>query len=161
MDEAWLDAATLRESTAASDAAEFDFPVPDIGGAEVPEVEADYTSEVSGETRARQLATNFLKRIGELTSEHVDWVTDIILARRWGTAQRKVVELYLARHSLKAIHRAFEVSQAWRDCDYLDERFGEAFSQSWGYMASPRSEEHTSELQSLMRISYAVFCLKK
>src|SRR3546814_4366288 len=27
--------------------------------------------------------------------------------------------------------------------------------------ASVRSEEHTSELQSLMRISYAVFCLKK
>src|SRR3546814_6279845 len=26
---------------------------------------------------------------------------------------------------------------------------------------SQRSEEHTSELQSLMRISYAVFCLKK
>src|SRR3546814_4021474 len=32
----------------------------------------------------------------------------------------------------------------------VDERFQE-----------PRSEEHTSELQSLMRISYAVFCLKK
>src|SRR3546814_1665529 len=28
-------------------------------------------------------------------------------------------------------------------------------------MAIARSEEHTSELQSLMRISYAVFCLKK
>src|SRR3546814_5161001 len=27
--------------------------------------------------------------------------------------------------------------------------------------AGARSEEHTSELQSLMRISYAVFCLKK
>src|SRR3546814_5682911 len=27
--------------------------------------------------------------------------------------------------------------------------------------ATQRSEEHTSELQSLMRISYAVFCLKK
>src|SRR3546814_20768835 len=27
--------------------------------------------------------------------------------------------------------------------------------------ANDRSEEHTSELQSLMRISYAVFCLKK
>src|SRR3546814_2480752 len=26
---------------------------------------------------------------------------------------------------------------------------------------APRSEEHTSELQSLMRTSYAVFCLKK
>src|SRR3546814_4191529 len=29
------------------------------------------------------------------------------------------------------------------------------------YWYDPRSEEHTSELQSLMRISYAVFCLKK
>src|SRR3546814_10242221 len=29
------------------------------------------------------------------------------------------------------------------------------------YKQSDRSEEHTSELQSLMRISYAVFCLKK
>src|SRR3546814_4481290 len=28
-------------------------------------------------------------------------------------------------------------------------------------LPSNRSEEHTSELQSLMRISYAVFCLKK
>src|SRR3546814_9184116 len=30
-----------------------------------------------------------------------------------------------------------------------------------GHKAQPRSEEHTSELQSLMRISYAVFCLTK
>src|SRR3546814_2568729 len=29
------------------------------------------------------------------------------------------------------------------------------------YVVTFRSEEHTSELQSLMRISYAVFCLKK
>src|SRR3546814_9321570 len=29
------------------------------------------------------------------------------------------------------------------------------------HAGAPRSEEHTSELQSLMRISYAVFCLKK
>src|SRR3546814_6440130 len=31
----------------------------------------------------------------------------------------------------------------------------------WAFATSSRSEEHTSELQSLMRISYAVFCLKK
>src|SRR3546814_5062176 len=30
-----------------------------------------------------------------------------------------------------------------------------------GWDTQQRSEEHTSELQSLMRISYAVFCLKK
>src|SRR3546814_9741363 len=29
------------------------------------------------------------------------------------------------------------------------------------FLSEERSEEHTSELQSLMRISYAVFCLKK
>src|SRR3546814_6292594 len=32
---------------------------------------------------------------------------------------------------------------------------------SSGEVTNARSEEHTSELQSLMRISYAVFCLKK
>src|SRR3546814_2817785 len=32
---------------------------------------------------------------------------------------------------------------------------------SWELIEPDRSEEHTSELQSLMRISYAVFCLKK
>src|SRR3546814_4772450 len=32
---------------------------------------------------------------------------------------------------------------------------------SEGSLKPPRSEENTSELQSLMRISYAVFCLKK
>src|SRR3546814_7151745 len=33
--------------------------------------------------------------------------------------------------------------------------------QVWIETLNDRSEEHTSELQSLMRISYAVFCLKK
>src|SRR3546814_8597215 len=42
-------------------------------------------------------------------------------------------------------------------CDtYTNERGGLAASR-----LGLRSEEHTSELQSLMRISYAVFCLKK
>src|SRR3546814_1678237 len=31
----------------------------------------------------------------------------------------------------------------------------------WDVLITARSEEHTSELQSLMRTSYAVFCLKK
>src|SRR3546814_8236229 len=37
------------------------------------------------------------------------------------------------------------------------------YPSNWVYRRRdlPRSEEHTSELQSLMRISYAVFCLKK
>src|SRR3546814_2835500 len=37
----------------------------------------------------------------------------------------------------------------------------DGFSYADGVDGKLRSEEHTSELQSLMRISYAVFCLKK
>src|SRR3546814_8093635 len=36
-----------------------------------------------------------------------------------------------------------------------------ALGDGMGWEVEHRSEEHTSELQSLMRISYAVFCLKK
>src|SRR3546814_3337938 len=38
---------------------------------------------------------------------------------------------------------------------------GKAGATNAALLAAARSEEHTSELQSLMRISYAVFCLKK
>src|SRR3546814_4542239 len=38
---------------------------------------------------------------------------------------------------------------------------GVQYAASLGLVPPTRSEEHTSELQSLMRISYAVFCLKK
>src|SRR3546814_8768224 len=44
------------------------------------------------------------------------------------------------------------------DCEIA---FGGDWRQDDGGFARARSEEHTSELQSLMRISYAVFCLKK
>src|SRR3546814_1366754 len=40
-------------------------------------------------------------------------------------------------------------------------RWGEIVLSQTGVRRGMRSEEHTSELQSLMRISYAVFCLKK
>src|SRR3546814_8453302 len=52
--------------------------------------------------------------------------------------------------------------------DYFDTGTGELKSGGKKHIAAwsldtdyDRSEEHTSELQSLMRISYAVFCLKK
>src|SRR3546814_9379716 len=43
-----------------------------------------------------------------------------------------------------------EQCNSWRDS-----------TNRWMKLGAHRSEEHTSELQSLMRISYAVFCLKK
>src|SRR3546814_8099757 len=46
-----------------------------------------------------------------------------------------------------------------RPCDPRRDRFGNERDQPHTRLC--RSEEHTSELQSLMRISYAVFCLNK
>src|SRR3546814_4120623 len=48
------------------------------------------------------------------------------------------------------------------DLRWIREEFlGESGGGSAPVIPGMRSEEHTSELQSLMRISYAVFCLKK
>src|SRR3546814_953429 len=67
----------------------------------------------------------------------------------------------------------FPYTTLFRSPDYYLRATLEAWSKSGMSVFSPaaikeysrafrdRSEEHTSELQSLMRISYAVFCLKK
>src|SRR3546814_4796088 len=60
--------------------------------------------------------------------------------------------------STRACHTSGE-SQAWIRC-CASHRHGRTRAGS-GLPGCRRSEEHTSELQSLMRISYAVFCLKK
>src|SRR3546814_708795 len=67
-------------------------------------------------------------------------------ARRAFSRRRIEIEVVMAEHGVRSAHGAQVAT--------LDSR-----------PAKPeivdRSEEHTSELQSLMRISYAVFCLKK
>src|SRR3546814_1998714 len=52
-------------------------------------------------------------------------------------------------------------AEAERSAGACRGRFALDEALSDGIDAGRRSEEHTSELQSLMRISYAVFCLKK
>src|SRR3546814_4250271 len=55
---------------------------------------------------------------------------------------------------------ADRLEECWHQPDAgIWESRGEAHQHT--YSKVMRSEEHTSELQSLMRISYAVFCLKK
>src|SRR3546814_3443425 len=46
------------------------------------------------------------------------------------------------------------------DRDAFEIMIGDSADEGGGVEIGGRSEEHTSELQSLMRISYAVFCLK-
>src|SRR3546814_7710914 len=57
---------------------------------------------------------------------------------------------------VKEAEQAIEAGQAWLDKARPIGRIADDVVRLAG-----RSEEHTSELQSLMRISYAVFCLKK
>src|SRR3546814_8651802 len=47
------------------------------------------------------------------------------------------------------------------NCTKADPAYGAGVEAALRKLGAFRSEEHTSELQSLMRISYAVFCLKK
>src|SRR3546814_10537434 len=63
-----------------------------------------------------------------------------------------------------AVMRGYEASRARLRRDRIDILYAHDLGRMTHGEAHPhhfRSEEHTSELQSLMRISYAVFCLKK
>src|SRR3546814_3751551 len=93
--------------------------------------------------------------------------------RGWGEGRRQ--KLFQLRGVILMI-RYYVVGGEYKDTHFAeaiggDEQwFGpftdyEAAKKEWAKHAwqtvDDRSEEHTSELQSLMRISYAVFCLKK
>jgi hypothetical protein len=75
--------------------------------------------------RARQFAKAFLAESNEGTPKNIDRLTEIISIRGWSTVQIKVRELHAAGNSVKAIHRAFELSQAWRDANGFDEFYGD------------------------------------
>src|SRR3546814_4216474 len=110
-----------------------------------------------------------------------DWSSDVCSSDLFFGAYR-----HLAREELAFVYHygdfIYEYSQDYLFSDGLPSRpvrrnafrnlidlsdFRTAYSQQLGDVdlqaarCSHRSEEHTSELQSLMRISYAVFCLKK
>src|SRR3546814_2076421 len=69
------------------------------------------------------------------------------IARRYDRAENRRAKLYQEIGEFLFAH----------DLDLTPLNFGLAHD----YVTGNRSEEHTSELQSLMRISYAVLCLKK
>src|SRR3546814_9821909 len=61
------------------------------------------------------------------------------------------------RNVVRASADSFRI--AWDERRYVRGQL--SATTRWTAILTVRSEEHTSELQSLMRISYAVFCLKK
>src|SRR3546814_10813460 len=81
-------------------------------------------------------------------TEHADCLDRLLVAV--GAGQ---VEIEMA-HRAKRLH--VELLAVWRAVEPLGHEMRPPT-----FFVQARSEEHTSELQSLMRISYAVFCLKK
>src|SRR3546814_4771468 len=64
-------------------------------------------------------------------------------------------------HARGAAHGEPDHQLIARRAGFVDGRNVGHYREPRGCRHPQRSEEHTSELQSLMRISYAVFCLKK
>src|SRR3546814_4429803 len=110
--------------------------------------------------------------VAELDGDGVD---DVVLYAPGGAPDRiyrGLIDRTMAALPL-AVDGNHEVLVGDYDADGRDDIFwygkgsrddSRAFSDGNGrftYVDTVRSEEHTSELQSLMRISYAVFCLKK
>src|SRR3546814_3125528 len=113
-----------------------------------------------------------------------DWSSDVCSSDLRSTARRRIREARTAdghvagdaarrpaRAAVLAVHvdadadrsgvaRARHRLPAADRCDRRSRGAGRSLP-ARGSAAVSRSEEHTSELQSLLRISYAVFCLKK
>src|SRR3546814_21131850 len=71
-----------------------------------------------------------------------------------------VIQVHLKGTFAPSRHAAAYWREQSKEGNEVDGRIINTSSPS-GLYGNVRSEEHTSELQSLMRISYAVFCLKK
>src|SRR3546814_1158385 len=110
--------------------------------------------------------TDFAKEIlnvnleDEMKRSYLDYAMSVIVGRA----------LPDARDGLKPVHRRvlFAMSELGNDFNKPYKKSARVVGDVIGKYhphgdtaVYDRSEEHTSELQSLMRISYAVFCLKK
>src|SRR3546814_4985874 len=106
-----------------------------------------------------------------------DWSSDVCssdlnvvfdpASRLFAPFQSGEADVRIDRQRANALFSTYLGYLRWQDDDVLDDeqqRLGEEFEQvmdQYRPRAPDRSEEHTSELQSLMRSSYAVLCLKK
>src|SRR3546814_8466723 len=88
-----------------------------------------------------------------------------ILAPVLATAAVDTAYLLQNRSDLLRMERTIESMQLGVELELMERKpeFSLHFEHMlpYGGMMSNRSEEHTSELQSLMRISYTVFCFKQ
>src|SRR3546814_9645657 len=91
--------------------------------------------------------------------------TDLDLAADIAARDPIAVRLVTGRNNQRLFRTAWSILKDHDEAeDAVQSTYLKAFAAIGGFAGKSslsRSEEHTSELQSLMRISYAVFCLKK
>src|SRR3546814_5559256 len=95
-------------------------------------------------------------------SRKVSWANSWVMARPVKLA--RAVRVLSAPSRSRTLERIFLAIRNATSSGMLAPRSRALDSTIWARVSKSggsRSEEHTSELQSLMRISYAVFCLKK
>src|SRR3546814_8103562 len=102
--------------------------------------------------QARRFINGWLEHTGDYAA-----LALLNLYKAYRALVRAKVSLFRLYQEQDAVQRKVIVRQ-YRSYANLAESYSAIPSR---FLAITRSEEHTSELQSLMRISYAVFCLKK
>src|SRR3546814_6888806 len=93
-----------------------------------------------------------------MVSDPYTWRNSDVLRNKLGIRDDNILKereafFSVVRHGELIVQRAMPATNAREYRELHNHLFQDVYD--W------RSEEHTSELQSLMRISYAVFCLKK
>src|SRR3546814_1358241 len=110
---------------------------------------SDWSSDVCSSDLASLVAA--------LADESVPKGEDLLPLLAFATRIRQAGEAAAEQHRLDEA----ALVQIGQDAEGLQRRRTRVDESMATRMEAWRSEEHTSELQSLMRISYAVFCLKK
>src|SRR3546814_2516410 len=110
-----------------------DVIVEDVEKERLAHAQAERRRELEEQVAVYAEPEDVSEALAEARRRITEYQTQLVERQRWDAAESVRVEL---QNLIVPAHSSEELSQA-------------------------RSEEHTSELQSLMRISYAVFCLKK
>src|SRR3546814_1290516 len=102
-------------------------------------------------------------RISDWSSDVCSSDLELVLKSLDDDQAQETISIPLEGKSSIADHMVIASGRSSRQVASMAQKLAERIKQATGRSArvEGRSEEHTSELQSLMRISYAVFCLKK
>src|SRR3546814_10122474 len=114
----------------------------------------EYLKETYGISVYQEQVMLLSQKLANFTKGEAD-----VLRKAMGKKQRDVLDKMKTKFIDQAAtngHPAKVLEKIWKDWEaFASYAFNKSHSTCY------RSEEHTSELQSLMRITYAVFCLKK